>query len=227
MEPLFFWILSSPVGFYVTIVIAVSKSLARDSKISTLYLVRKVLFSRSCFVLPRPNPCFLFSFSASFAPACLSHEIITRKWVLLQILWKVNRESVGELTSSDSLTPLIQSVPFVFSVTGQTSRWRGHRYPVPCTVGIGAYMRATKMGRPLWKAAQFIWLTAVRGLTATPRAPLSGTSLQGRRWTWSSSSCTWVLMFRRWHSNRAWSPVNFWGCSAVVTRKGSSEGQRD
>lgn len=35
-------------------------------------------------------------------------------------------------------------------------------------------------------------------------------------------------MFRRWHSSRAWSPVNSWGCSAVVTREGScsSKGQR-
>lgn len=168
-----------------------------------------------------------FFFSASFAPACLSHEIITRKWVILQILWKVNTETVGELISSDNLTLLIQSVWFVFSVTGRTSRWRGHHYPVPCTVGIGAYMRATKMGKPLWRVAQFIWLTAVHGPTATPHAPLSGTSSQGRRWMWSNFSCTWVLMFRRWHSNRAWSPVNFWGCSAVVTRKGSSEGQGD
>lgn len=94
MEPLFFWILSSPVRFCIMIVTAVSKNLARGSKNSTFYLVRKVLFSRSYFVLPRPNLCFLFPFSASFAPACLSHEIITRKWVLLQILWKVNRKIV-------------------------------------------------------------------------------------------------------------------------------------
>lgn len=209
------------------IAIAGFKTLAKGSKNSTLYLVWRVLFIRSYFVLPRPNPCFHFSFSASFAPACLSHEIITRKWVLLQILWKANREVVGELPTSDSLTLLMWPVWFVFSATGQTSRWRGRPYPVPCTAGIGACTRATKMGRLLWKAAQFIWLTAVRGLTATPRAPLSGTSSQGRRWMSSSSSCTWALMFRRWHSNRAWSPVNFWGCSAAVTRKGSSEGQRD
>lgn len=66
-------------GFCIAVVTAGVKNLARGSRNSTLYLVRKVLFSRSYCVFPGSNPRFLFSFSASFAPACLSHEIITRK----------------------------------------------------------------------------------------------------------------------------------------------------
>lgn len=109
----------------------------------------------------------------------------------------------------------------IFAVSGQTSRWKELHYRVLCTAGTAASMRAIKMGKPLWRVARSIWLTAVPGPTVTLHALPSGTSSLGRRWMWSSSSCTWVLMFRRWHNNRAWSPVNFWGCWAVVARKGS------
>lgn len=102
-------------------------------------------------------------------------------------------------------------------VIGLTCRLKAPPCPEHCTAGTAA-STTTGTTRPRLKPARCIWLTAARGRTATPPAPPSEISSQGRRWMSFSSSCTWVLMCRKWPSSRAWTPASYWACSAVAAK---------
>lgn len=146
-----------------------------------------------------------------FAPACLSHEVITRRYVLKLPcdVWKTSFHSLAD-------GALFCCVP----ATGSTCRWKAPLCPERCTAGTAASTTAgTTRRRP--GPAPCTWSTTAPGLTATPPVPPSETSSQGRRWTSSSSSCTWALTCRRWPSSRAWTRASYWACSAAAAKQGT------
>lgn len=95
---------------------------------------------------------------------------------------------------------------------------KAHLYPERSTAGTVVYKKTAEIINPLPKAVPCTWSTAVRGLTATQHAQRSEISRRDRRWTLSSSSCTWDLMCRRWPISRAWTQVSYWACSAAAAK---------
>lgn len=118
---------------------------------------------------------------------------------------------------SETLIELLCPLVFVV-VTGLTFKSRARLYPERSTAGIAVYRKTAEIINPLPKAVPCTWSTAVHGLTATRRAQQSEISRRDRRWTLSSSSCTWVLTYRRWPTSRAWTQVSYWACSAVAAK---------
>lgn len=153
----------------------------------------------------------IFIFRAMFAPACLSHEVITRKWVYYPVSGDFNVVFEIFYLWADS------ALLCCLLVTGLMCRLKELPCPERCTAGTAA-STTTGTTRLHPRAALYIWLTAAHGHTATPPAPPSGTSSQDKRWTSFSSSCTWALMCRRWPSSRAWTPASYWACSAVAAK---------
>lgn len=152
-----------------------------------------------------------FFFRAMFAPACLSHEVITRKWVLFIFKRPLPRCTIFYLCADSALLCCVLAI-------GLMCRLKAPPCPERCTAGTAA-STTTGTTRLRLKAVLCIWLTAARGHTATPPAPPSEISSQGRRWMSFSSSCTWALMCRRWPSSREWTPASYWACSAVAAKR--------
>lgn len=149
-------------------------------------------------------------FRAIFAPACLSHEVITRKWVCHSVKGQTSVFQPSYLcTNSALLCPIL--------VTGSTCRLKELPCPERCTAGTAASM-TTGTIRLHPKVAPYIWLTAALGLTATPPVPPFETNSLDKRWTPFSFSCTWASMCRRWPSSRAWTPARYWACSAAAAK---------
>lgn len=152
-----------------------------------------------------------FFFRAMFAPACLSHEVITRKWVLFIFKRPLPCCTIFYLCADSALLCCVLAI-------GLMCRLKAPPCPERCTAGTAA-STTTGTTRLRLKAVLCIWLTAARGHTATPPAPPSEISSQGRRWMSFSSSCTWALMCRRWPSSREWTPASYWACSAVAAKR--------
>lgn len=166
--------------------------------------------------------CVLFVIDrAMFAPACLSHEIITRKWVfclcpvLLLWYWWCCYSPVP-------LQPLVWlSVYVALSVvTGWMCMSRARLCLVLCSAGTAASRTAfvtTAVIALRLVHARYIWSTAAHGLTATRRALRSEIRWPDRKWASSSSSLIWALTCSEWHSSRAWRLAHYWACSIMAT----------
>lgn len=149
-----------------------------------------------------------------FAPACLSHEVITRKWVKFTLNLLFHEPSCVCFFLLWPYSALMCCDP----ATGLMCRLKAPLCLEPFTAGTAASMTAgTTRRHP--KLARCIWLTTAPGLTATPPARPSGTNSQGKRWVLCSSSCTWALTCRRWPNSRAWTRANYWACSAVAAKR--------
>lgn len=115
----------------------------------------------------------------------------------------------------------------VSAAPGWTLWWEALPYPKPSTAGTEACRTrnsstaasATTTGQSTKPhprgVALTVWLTAARGLSATPPAQLFMTSEQDKRWVRSRCWSTWASTCRRWPSSRGWIPGRCWTCSTT------------
>lgn len=133
---------------------------------------------------------------AMFAPACLSHEIITRKWVFCLcpvLLFLI----LTMLLFQSARGPFFDSPYTSLSVaTGWTCTWRARLCLALYSAGTAASRTAsvtTAVIAHLLVHARCIWSTAARGLTATQHALRFEIRWPDRKWASSSSSLIWAL----------------------------------